>query len=251
MGGAMGGTAGSAAPWTPRMTPWPEDKPTAEDNITPGGNMTPGVTMTPGGNMTPGVTMTPGGNMNSGGNMTPGGNLTPGGGADSRQRDITSPSSSGAPSSTIKPALKQPAVTSPAPPKPPRILLSEDTFQMITRGDTFYTGNNFLGIRRSRHYFVDADLKWIGWRRGAQAGQEPNNANRVPFEIFEKVTYDDSQSKRGLYVIAMVGRKRGYSRKGSTDDEETVLEYQTPNAVRANKWYMALSFCVDKACGRI
>ena len=123
---------------------------------------------------------------------------------------------------------------------------------MITRGDTFYTGNNFLGIRSSRHYFVDADLKFIGWRRGAQAGQDNKNASRVPFENFEKVTYDDSQSKRGLYVIAMIGKKRGHSRKSSTDDDETiVLEYQTPNSVRANKWYMALWFCVDKACGRI
>jgi hypothetical protein len=165
---------------------------------------------------------------------------------------------SGAPSSHIKPAIKPSTVTSPSslPPKPPRVLLSEETFQLITRGDTFYHGNNFLGIRSSRHYSVEADLKHLVWRHGSSGDHKSSKStSRVPFTNFDRVTFDGSQSKRGLYVIVLVGNSKGKGRSmwsgGGEDDKTVVLEYQTPNAVRANKWYLALSFCVDKACGRL
>ena len=122
----------------------------------------------------------------------------------------------------------------------PRVMLSEETYQMLVRGDSFYV-SNFIGIRSSRHYFVGADLRGLGWRPAAAVASTKDNV--LPFSQFDKVKIDDSQSKRGLYVITLYGM---YAK-----DKNLVLEYQTPNGAKANKWQQALSFCVDKALGRI
>ena len=122
----------------------------------------------------------------------------------------------------------------------PRVMLSEETYQMLVRGDSFYV-SNFIGIRSSRHYFVGADLRGLGWRPAAAVASSKDNV--LPFSQFDKVKIDDSQSKRGLYVITLYAMY--------TKDKNLVLEYQTPNGAKANKWQQALSFCVDKALGRI
>ena len=122
----------------------------------------------------------------------------------------------------------------------PRVMLSEETYQMLVRGDSFYV-SNFIGIRSARHYFVGADLRGLGWRPAAAVASSKDNV--LPFSQFDKVKIDDSQSKRGLYVITLYAMY--------TKDKNLVLEYQTPNGAKANKWQQALSFCVDKALGRI
>ncbi len=119
-------------------------------------------------------------------------------------------------------------------------MLSEETYQMIVRGDVFYV-SNFLGIRSSRHYFVTSDLKGLGWRPTAAVGA--NNNNTLPFTNFERAQILGGQNKRGHYVISLIPR--------NLNEKTLVLEYQTPNAAKATKWHQALSFCVDKALGRI
>jgi hypothetical protein len=130
--------------------------------------------------------------------------------------------------------------SSPSPPKAPKIMLSEETYQMLVRGDTFFVAN-FLGVRSSRHYFVWGDLKGFGWRPTASVAT--SNQNSKPFAIFTQVKYDDTQSRRGVYVLTFVPK--------ATNEKALTLEYQTPIQAKAAKWHQALSFCIDKANGRI
>ena len=126
----------------------------------------------------------------------------------------------------------------------PRVQLYEDVYAMLVRGDSFFV-SNWLGVRSSKHFYVSADLKSLCWRQAATVSHDFKPAASVPFSTFTKVTLDETQQKRGLYVVTL------QAAGGRGDKKSLVLEYQTPNADKAQRWFMALSLCVDKAQGLV
>ena len=124
-------------------------------------------------------------------------------------------------------------------PRSPRILLSEETYQMLLHGDNFYV-RSLLGLRSQRYYAVDTELKHLTWRSGTSTSQP---LQLISLRTFDGVQYDDKQGINGLYLITMIPK--------TANEKPLVLEYQTTSSTKANRWYMALSFCVDKALDRL
>ena len=124
-------------------------------------------------------------------------------------------------------------------PRSPRILLSEETYQMLLHGDNFYV-RSLLGLRSQRYYAVDTELKHLTWRSGTSTSQ---SLQLISLRTFDGVQYDDKQGINGLYLITMIPK--------TANEKPLVLEYQTTSSTKANRWYMALSFCVDKALDRL
>jgi hypothetical protein len=143
------------------------------------------------------------------------------------------------PSSASAAALRTPAGGS-----RPRVQLYEDVDAMLVRGDSFFV-SNWLGVRSSKHFYVSADLKSLCWRQAATVTHDFKPAVSVNFSTFTKVVLDETQQKRGLYIFTLLASG------GRGDKKTVVLEYQTPNADKVKRWYMALSLCVDKAQGLV
>ena len=149
---------------------------------------------------------------------------------------------------------QQPSVSSSRPislnnsssvtPRSPRILLSEETYQMLLHGENFYV-RNIMGLRSQRFYAIDAELKHLTWRSASAIAVFPSSQplQLIALTTFNGVQYDDKQSINGLYLITMIPQ--------AANEKPLVLEYQTTSSSKANRWYMALSFCVDKALDRL
>ena len=129
-------------------------------------------------------------------------------------------------------------------PRSPRILLSEGTYQMLLHGDNFFI-RNIMGLRSQRYYAIDAELKHLTWRSTSSTAGFPTSQplQLIPLTTFDGVQYDDKQGTNGLYLIIMIPK--------SANEKPLILEYQTSSSTKANRWYMALSFCVDKALDRL
>ena len=126
--------------------------------------------------------------------------------------------------------------------KGPKVVLSEETFHMLMKGEMFTS--DVGGTRVSRNFSVSANLEGIvRWELSGSGTGDGSNQHMTPFKNFEKVKIDDDNSSSGVYIITLRGKP------GLTDD--LALEYQTKNGYRANKWQLALTYCVDRANGRL
>jgi vacuolar protein sorting-associated protein IST1 len=126
--------------------------------------------------------------------------------------------------------------------KGPKVVLSEETFQMLLKGETFTS--DVGGTKVTRNFSVSANLEGIvRWEMPGLGTGDGSNQHMAVFRNFEKVKLDDDNSSSGVYVITLRG-KSGLA-------EDLSLEYQTKNGYRANKWQLALTYCVDRANGRL
>ena len=76
----------------------------------------------------------------------------------------------------------------------------------------------------------------VRWETGGGGNQ-----HITPFKTYEKIKIDDDHSAEGYYILTL------HPKPGM---QPLVLVYHTTNGYRANKWQLALTYCIDRANGR-
>ena len=100
------------------------------------------------------------------------------------------------------------------------------------------------GINAPRNYSVTANLEGlVRWETGGGGSASAGGGNQhiTSFKSFEKIKIDDDHSAEGYYILTL------HPKPGL---QPLVLVYHTTNGYRANKWQLALTYCIDRANGK-
>ena len=85
-------------------------------------------------------------------------------------------------------------------------------------------------------------VRWeVGGGSGGSVSAGGGNQHITPFKKFEKIKINDDHSTEGYYTLTL------HPKPGV---QPLVLVYHTTNGYRANKWQLALTYCIDRANGK-